>query len=383
MAAFDFITNEEFRAALEADQAELLACVAAKSWKAVHVLAGSIIEAVLLDYLVASEYQKSPLEDLLKMDLHKAIDACLAEGVLTSKTAQLSVVVKDYRNLIHPGRSVRLSEKVDENSAKVAQSLVEMIVAEVAKSKSEKYGNTAEQLAAKVVVDPSAVGILDHLLDGMKELEIERLLLKVIPDQHFFLLNEEPVPDDSLEALRHCYRAALRKAGYETKKKVTEKHVKVLKEEGEAKVVAYIDAFVRVSDLITAQYDEREIIKDHLLSRLGRGVTGPLLEALEGIGQFLMNDDLSLFLWPLTSAYALGIDEKLAQKAKDRLSEERLAMESYVVEESKKVVDGIIGQYDEKGYGQKAVDRAREIKAVLDAPRRSKPRDFAGRGKVP
>src|SRR5262249_17012038 len=146
MAAFDFITNEEFRASLEADQAELLASMGAKAWKAVHVLAGSIIEAVLLDYLIASEYHSRPPQDLLKMDLHKGIDACLAEGVLTSKTAQLSVVVKDYRNLIHPGRSVRLSEKVDENSAKVAQALVEMIVAEVAKKKSEKYGNTAEQL---------------------------------------------------------------------------------------------------------------------------------------------------------------------------------------------------------------------------------------------
>jgi hypothetical protein len=142
MAAFDFITSEKFRASLEGDQAELLACLAAK--------------------------------------------ACLAEAVITSKTAQLSVVVKDYRNLIHPGRSMRLSETVDENSTRVAQALVEMIVAEVAKKKSEKYGNTAEQLAAKMVVDPSAVGILDHLLGGMKEHEIERLLLKVIPDEPLF-----------------------------------------------------------------------------------------------------------------------------------------------------------------------------------------------------
>lgn len=133
MAAFDFITNEDFRASLEADQAELLSCVEAKAWKAVHVLAGSIIEAVLLDYLIASKYQNLPPEDLLKMDLHKAIDACQAEGVLTGKTAQLSAVIKDYRNLIHPGRSVRLSEKIDENSAHIAQCLLAMILAEIAK----------------------------------------------------------------------------------------------------------------------------------------------------------------------------------------------------------------------------------------------------------
>lgn len=334
-------------------------------------MAGSIVEAVLLDYLIASGYQNRLPEDLLKLDLHKAIDACLAEGVLTSKTAQLSVVIKDYRNLIHPGRSVRLSETVDENSAKVAQALVEMIVAEVAKKKSEKYGNTAEQLASKIVVDPSAVGILNHLLEGMKEQEIERLVLKVIPDEYFFLLNQAPSPEASLAALRQCYHAVLRRASFETKKKVSAKHVKVLKEEGEAKVVAYIDAFVRSIDLITAEYVEREIIKDHLLSRLGRGVTEPLLEALEGIGQFLENDDLPLFLWPLTSAYALGKDERLAQKAKDRLFGERFAMNPYIVEEAKKFMDGIVSQYQEKGYGDDAFEKAREIKAVLDAPKPS------------
>jgi len=369
MAAFDFITNEEFRASLEADQAELLVSFGAKAWKAVHVLAGSIIEAVLLDYLIASEYQNRPPADLLKMDLHQAITASQVEGVLTGKTAQLSVVVKDYRNLIHPGRSVRLSETVDENSASVAKALVEMIVAEVAKKKSEKYGNTAEQLAAKMVADPSAVGILDHLLEGMKELELERLLLKVIPERYFFLVNQEPVPEDSLDALRQCFRRTFAMAPFNIKKKVNEKLVRVLKKEGEALVLGYVDAFVRAVDLLPAEYQERKIVKDHLLSRLGRGVTEPLLEAMDGIGNFLTNEDLQPFLWALTSEYALGKDESLARKAKDRLWAEQLMMEKCLVEESKKVVDGIIARYQEENYGQDAVDRAREIKALLDAPK--------------
>jgi hypothetical protein len=281
----------------------------------------------------------------------------------------LSVVIKDYRNLIHPGRSVRLSEMVDENSAKVAQALVEMIVVEVAKKKSEKYGNTAEQLAAKMVADPSAVGILDHLLAGMKEQEIERLLLKVVPEQYLFLLTKEPPPEDGLAALRQCFRRTLGKANFEIKKKVIENHVKVLKEAGGARVLAYADAFVRASDIVYSGYQEQGIIRDHLLSRLSKGLAEPLLEALEGTGHILRTEDLPLFLWPLTSAYALGKDEKLAQKAKDRLWEERLLMNCYVVEDAKRVVDNIISQYQEKGYGQDAVDKAREIKAVLDAPK--------------
>ena len=49
MADFSFITHEDFRLALDADQAELIRCLDGRAWKAVHVLAGSITEAVLLE----------------------------------------------------------------------------------------------------------------------------------------------------------------------------------------------------------------------------------------------------------------------------------------------------------------------------------------------
>jgi hypothetical protein len=45
-----------------------------------------------------------------------------------------------------------------------------------------------------------------------------------------------------------------------------------------------------------------------------------------------------------------GRGVRLAQKAKDRLFGERFAMNTYLVEESKKIMEGIINQYQEKGY---------------------------------
>lgn len=369
MAAFDFITNEEFRASLEAYQAELHTCVVAKAWKAVHVLAGSIIEAVLLDYLIASDYQNLPPEELLKFDLNKAIDACQAEGVLTAKTAQLSAVIKDYRNLIHPGRSVRLSERVDENTAQIVQALLAMILTEVAKKKSERWGNTAEQLTNKLLADPSGVGILDHLLQGMKELEIERLLLKVLPEQYFLLLKQEPAPEERLVALRQCFHRTFGKASVETKKKVVERHVKILREDGEVRVLSYADAFVRLNHPhATNQQQEQRVIKDHLLARLGRNVTEPLLEALEGIGRLLTTQDLPLFLWPLLSEFAVGKDEKRRQKVKEGFRDERFRMNTHILAEAKKVIDSFITRFQQENYGQDAVDKAREMRAVLDAP---------------
>ncbi|HYT42010.1 MAG TPA: hypothetical protein VEP90_06670, partial [Methylomirabilota bacterium] len=135
MATFDFINGEEFRISLERDYQELNSAMQAKAWKTVHVLSGSIIEAILIDYLVTSEYQKKSSSDPLKMTLAQAISACRQENVLSEKTEHLSHVVRTYRNLIHPGRSVRLGETANEQGAIIAHALIEIIVEEIAANK--------------------------------------------------------------------------------------------------------------------------------------------------------------------------------------------------------------------------------------------------------
>lgn len=131
MEEFDFIRGEDFRTSLEGDYKELLGCLKVKAWKATHVLAGSIIETVLVDFLIASNYKHKTSIDPLKMDLGQAIAACKKEGILSEKTEQLASAIKSYRNLIHPGRKIRLGEEVDENSSKVAQALVDIVIKEV------------------------------------------------------------------------------------------------------------------------------------------------------------------------------------------------------------------------------------------------------------
>src|SRR5450759_691585 len=153
MAIFDFINGEDFRLSLEADHRELSSAMQAKAWKTVHVLAGSIIEAVLIDYLVASEYQKKSSSDPLKMTLAEAIYACRQEKVLSEKTEHLSQAIRSYRNLIQPGRSVRLSEVANEQGAIIAQALIEIIIEEIAARQKQNYGYTAEQIITKIEQD--------------------------------------------------------------------------------------------------------------------------------------------------------------------------------------------------------------------------------------
>src|SRR5262245_11047422 len=160
---FDFITDKRFKDTLKSDYAELQVSVKHGLWKAAHVLAGSIIEAVLIDYLVAVRHAGKSGEELLKWDMGKLISAGEKEGILTAKNAQMCVVVKDYRNLIHPGRILRLSESVEEEGATVAQSLVKLVGRDIGKKKAEKYGYTAEQLLSKIENDLDCVAYLPDL----------------------------------------------------------------------------------------------------------------------------------------------------------------------------------------------------------------------------
>jgi hypothetical protein len=110
MANVDFITDEAFRASLVSDMRELETALESGNLKSAHVLAGSIVEAVLIDHLVTAGL--IDLEAGLRLDLAEAIKRCKDKGIISERTADLSSVVRSYRNLIHPGRMMRLKERL-------------------------------------------------------------------------------------------------------------------------------------------------------------------------------------------------------------------------------------------------------------------------------
>jgi hypothetical protein len=188
---FDFITEASFRASLESDYRELTRCLKNGAWKAVHVLAGSVVEAVLTDHLVGIDYQKKSGKDPFKMELGPIITACRDEKIITERTADLSSVIRSYRNLIHPGRIARLKEKVDAKTASIAKALVDVVTDEVSAAKAVTYGFTAEQIANKIEKDSSAIALLTHLLEETKDHERERLVSEVLPNRFFFRVRDE------------------------------------------------------------------------------------------------------------------------------------------------------------------------------------------------
>jgi hypothetical protein len=94
MERFEFVSGDDFRESLESDFNEISVSLKYGAWKAVHVLAGSIIEAVLSDYLIALDYESRHSRDPLTMELGPLITACRDEGILSQKLADLSSVVR-------------------------------------------------------------------------------------------------------------------------------------------------------------------------------------------------------------------------------------------------------------------------------------------------
>ena len=66
MIEFDFITDDRFRDSLIADYVEFRASLSAEAWKAALVLVGSVVEALLVDHLISTDYKTRVGTDPLK-----------------------------------------------------------------------------------------------------------------------------------------------------------------------------------------------------------------------------------------------------------------------------------------------------------------------------
>ena len=100
MATFDFVADDDFRAGLVSDYAEMQKALEAESWKSVHVLAGSIVEAILVDYIAGSDFAKKQAIAFTLADMRIEVDAMrwlawqaasrLEHGLDATREAQLA-----------------------------------------------------------------------------------------------------------------------------------------------------------------------------------------------------------------------------------------------------------------------------------------------------
>ena len=293
---FNFITDEHFRKSLSEDQRELQSGLATESWKSVHVLAGSIVEAVLTEYLVVSGVRPSG-KDPLSMTLGEVVIACQNDGVLDKSTTALCEVVKDYRNLIHPGRMKRLQQQVTREGAHIASNLVTLIARAVAEKRKQTFGPTAEQILRKLESDQHALAVIPQLLRATKEHERLRLVKSLLPDACLNLSQAPSADAQILASMREAYRRILDTVPLNEQVLIASKFAKMVREESSQDIEAYGESFFRCEDIRLLEANDAEITIKYLLNRIEQplGMSDGLSRLLAGITQYVGKDILERF----------------------------------------------------------------------------------------
>lgn len=325
MPSFDFISNKQFRESLEADHLEMRTCVSHQAWKAAQVTAGSIVEALLVDYLQAHPNPNRKLKkgDPLQLDLGEAVELCKSEGIISSTTADLCSVIRAYRNLIHPGRLIRTQETPpNEGSANIALQLVELITAELSRELQKTVGLTAEQVGSKVVRDAGSVKVLSHILDKFNENQRRRLLFNVFP-----LLHEEHAGrtddwDFTADRIAEAHRVVFEGASEETQKAYVRELVRIVEEEDGDRIRSTMLAFFSAPYLQHVDGRDRALLLDvlfHLLPRIPESVEA--LRPLKGIEKFITPQRINVWIDPLVRTLFSKTSPPVIRMAEDLISD--------------------------------------------------------------
>jgi len=140
----NFIADQELRSSLRVDLAVIDRALSNGEWKAATVLAGSVIEALLLwalqqrdptqatvaatTLVTNTTLARQPAVAFESWVLHEYIEVVAHLGIIRQRTAIQTRLAKDFRNLIHPGRALRLGQKCDRATALSAVAGMEHVV---------------------------------------------------------------------------------------------------------------------------------------------------------------------------------------------------------------------------------------------------------------
>ncbi len=148
--ALAFIADSALSEALRLDISACNSALANAEWKAATVLAGSVVEALLLWALedlkghnrlgfdtavsaaqTAAKLTSLPPKQLTKWDLVQYVAVAEEAALITADTASQCNIARGFRNIIHPGRSQRLNQSCNRGTAMSAIAAVEHVVVDL------------------------------------------------------------------------------------------------------------------------------------------------------------------------------------------------------------------------------------------------------------
>lgn len=132
----NFITDVDLRESIRLDLSTASSALHNGEWKASTVLAGSVVEALLLWSIKSNpgplaRLSSKPASAPEKWMLDDLINVSLTLNLIGPNTATHARLAKDFRNLIHPGRAQRLQQVCDRATALTALAAAELTVRDV------------------------------------------------------------------------------------------------------------------------------------------------------------------------------------------------------------------------------------------------------------
>lgn len=86
------------------------------------------INAGIEDLLEAETFGNKPSSEIETWNLFQYIHICRILGLISDNTLKQSELAKDFRNLIHPGRAIRLGQECNRSSALSAVAGIEHVI---------------------------------------------------------------------------------------------------------------------------------------------------------------------------------------------------------------------------------------------------------------
>lgn len=128
-----FVADIKLQTIIDRDYAELQRVGAVSVVKSRFILAGGLIEALLLDALQRNEAQarnaksaeRKPLDE---WSLGSLIDVAVELGLVGAGAQSFGHAVREYRNLVHPGKEKRSKYAVAPEEADIAEKVLDIVI---------------------------------------------------------------------------------------------------------------------------------------------------------------------------------------------------------------------------------------------------------------
>lgn len=143
-AELGFISDTDLRLSLRNDLGSIDRALSSGEWKASTILAGSVVEALLLDALLrcplkevtdaandlatSGILEKKPGSNLERWNLHEYTEVAARLSIIKDDATSQTRLAKEFRNLIHPGRTQRLGKRCDRATALSAVAAVQHVI---------------------------------------------------------------------------------------------------------------------------------------------------------------------------------------------------------------------------------------------------------------